>query len=256
MMQIARSGFVIASFVIIAALVFAKVSIDQADSGRISLVSELSELQMGVVSRQLVLLGEEASGEEVMQNLELLPWISQVSVRRQWPEGRYIEVVPEKVMAYWNDDGFINHEGEVLVTDLLVGGDLPSLYGPDGTELEVMARYQELGGMLSRHGLEIRTIRRTARGAWTIETRDRMTIELGKEDLKARMDRFLEVHNAVTAGALSAEEGSQRRISRMDARYINGVAVHFEDEIQLSGALGDARNDINKINESAGVQSL
>ena len=54
-----------------------------------------------------------------------LDWVYRVDVRRRWPSGVSIEVVPETVVAYWNDGGFINVGGEVLVTDLLAGGDLP-----------------------------------------------------------------------------------------------------------------------------------
>ena len=112
---------------------------------------------------------------------------------------------------------------------------------------EVMARFQELGGIVASHGIEIRNLRRTNLGSWTIETRNRITIILGKEDLKARIDRFLAIN------ALLQNKGETKRINRMDARYINGVAVQFEDEKNLGSALGDARNDINK---SVGVLSL
>ena len=94
---------------------------------------------------------------------------------------------------------------------------------------------------------QIRNLRRTNLGSWTIETRNRIAIILGKEDLKARIDRFLAIN------ALLQINGETKRVNRMDARYINGVAVQFEDEQNLGSALGDARNDINK---SVGVLSL
>ena len=39
----------------------------------------------------------------------------------------------------------------------------------------------------------------------------------------------------------------------MDARYINGVAVQFENDLNLDSALGDARSELN---ETLGVRSL
>ena len=230
MRYLIRSRFAIASLVILAVLVFAKVSIDQSVVEDITIVGDLSNAQL-VDLKGRIAGHEQLYGSDVVQSrVEQLAWVREARVRRQWPAGLVIEVVPEQVMAYWNDDGFINSEGQVLVTDLLVGGDLPGLYGPAGTEVEVMTRYQQLGGMLATRGLEIKRLNRSARSAWTIETRNRMTIILGKEDLRARMDRFLEVHDAI---ARAGDEQQQKRIARMDARYVNGVAVHFEDETNL-----------------------
>ena len=229
------------------ALTFAMISIDRSKVESVLIVGDLSEAQLISVKNQLEQLEMEPVHKAIREALMDLDWVFGANVRRRWPSGVSIEVVPGTVVAYWNDDGFINADGEMLVTDLLVGGDLPGLYGPDGTEQEVMARFQELGGILASHGIEIRNLRRTNLGSWTIETRNRITIILGKEDLKARIDRFLAIN------ALLQNKGEAKRVTRMDARYINGVAVQFEDELNLGSALGDARNDINK---SVGVLSL
>ena len=241
------SGFIMAAVALLGALTFALISIDRSKVESVLIVGDLSEAQLISVKNQLEQLEMEPVHKAIREALMDLDWVFEVNVRRRWPSGVSIEVVPETVVAYWNDDGFINADGEMLVTDLLVGGDLPGLYGPDGTEQEVMARFQELGGILASHGIEIRNLRRTNLGSWTIETRNRITIVLGKEDLKARIDRFLAVN------ALLQNRSATKRANRMDARYINGVAVQFEDELNLGSALGDARNDINK---SVGVLSL
>ena len=242
-----HSGFVMTAVALMGALTFALISIDRSKVESVMIVGDLSEAQLISVKNQLEQLEMEPVHKAIREALMDLGWVFGVNVRRRWPSGVSIEVMPETVVAYWNDDGFINADGEMLVTDLLVGGDLPGLYGPDGTEQEVMARFQELGGILASHGIEIRNLRRTNLGSWTIETRNRITIVLGKEDLKARIDRFLAVN------ALLQNRSATKRANRMDARYINGVAVQFEDELNLGSALGDARNDINK---SVGVLSL
>ena len=242
-----RSGFIMAAVALLGALTFALISIDRSKVESVMIVGDLSEAQLISVKNQLEQLEKEPVHKAIRETLMDFDWVYRVNVRRYWPSGVSIEVVPEAVVAYWNDDGFINAEGEMLVTDLLVGGDLPGLYGPDGTEQEVMARFQELGGILASHGIEIRNLRRTNLGSWTIETRNRITIILGKEDLKARIDRFLAIN------ALLQNKGEAKRVTRMDARYINGVAVQFEDELNLGSALGDARNDIY---ESVRVRSL
>jgi cell division protein FtsQ len=156
-----------------------------------------------------------------------LDWVHHANVRKNWPQAIEVEVFPESVIAYWNDNGFINREGRVLYTEMLVGGDLPHLYGPGGSELDVMEQFQQLSQMLNNHGHEIKVLTVTERGSWSLETESGVQVLLGKEDLKARMRRFL------TVSVRLAERGDARFVERMDARYINGVAVHFEKNNQI-----------------------
>jgi cell division protein FtsQ len=128
-----------------------------------------------------------------------------------------------------------------LYTEMLLGGDLPHLYGPAGSELDVMERFQQLSQMLNNYGLEIKALAVTKRGAWSLETENGVEVLLGKEDLKARMQRFL------TVSVRLKERGDAMLVERIDARYINGVAVHFEQKNQMKFA---------EFNESLGERSL
>lgn len=234
---LSRSGFVWASVFLLALMVFAKVSIDQVQVEKVRIVGSLDEPMLIDIKKRLDETDAVAAGaDQVKAVLTELDWVHHVNVRRDWPVGLSIEVTPEKVIAYWNDDGFINEEGRVLVTDLLVGGDLPHLYGPDGKEFEVMMRFQQLNRVLAGYGHEIRVLNHNERGAWSMETRDRIEVLLGKEDLMARLQRFLMVTQSLE------DSGDTRVIERMDARYINGVAVHFNENNQLN--LADINNSV------------
>jgi cell division protein FtsQ len=90
-----------------------------------------------------------------------------------------------------------------------------------------MEQFQRLSQMLNNHGHEMKVLTVTERGSWSLETEEGVEVLLGKEDLKARMRRFLNV-----SGRL-AERGDAMFVERMDARYINGVAVHFEKKTQI-----------------------
>jgi cell division protein FtsQ len=235
-----RSKFLSAALVITGLLAFGKVSIDQAAVEEIRVVGNLDDPQLMSVRARLNELDAVISdASAVKQAVNDLNWVNRVNVRKEWPAGISVEVFPEQIIAYWNDNGFISEQGQVVETDLLVGGDLPLLYGPVGTEFEVMLQYQQLNRMLNVYGHEIRMLKKSERGAWSIETRDRLQVLLGKEDLKARMHRFLTVINRL--------QDEEKRIVRMDARYINGVAVQFAKDGQLN--LAD-------ITQSVGEQSL
>ena len=234
-------GSVAAILLVVGGLAFAMGSIDRANVERISIVGNFDERQLESIK---ILLTEVdiASSEvkEVKQALRHLDWVLHASVRKNWPHAIEVEVLPERLIAYWNDSGFISGEGAVLYTEMLVGGDLPHLYGPAGSELIVMKQFQQLSQMLNNYGHEIKVLTVTGRGSWSLETESGVELLLGKEDLKARMRRFLRVSVRL------AERGDVMFVKRMDARYINGVAVHFEkhDQIKLAESNKNVRKRI------------
>ena len=238
----ASTGYLSAILLVMGGLAFATDSIDRSTVERISIVGKFDERQLGSIKALLTEIDISSSEvEQVKQTLSELAWVRHANVRKNWPHSIEIEVLPERVIAYWNDSGFISREGLVLYTEMLVGGDLPHLYGPAGSELDVMKQFQQLSQMLNNYGLEIEVLTVTKRGGWSLETEDGVEVLLGKEDLKARMQRFLTVSNRL------AELGNSMSVKRMDARYVNGVAVHFEKNNQIKLA---------EFNESVGERSL
>jgi len=236
------TGSVFAMLLVVGALAFATVSIDRSNVERMSIVGNFDERQLESIKALLTEVDIASSEvEQLKQTLSALDWVHHANVRKNWPQAIEVEVFPESVIAYWNDNGFINREGRVLYTEMLIGGDLPHLYGPVDSELDVMKQFQQLSQMLNNHGHEIKVLTVTERGSWSLETESGVQVLLGQEDLKARMRRFL------TVSVRLAERGDARFVERMDARYINGVAVHFEENNHIKLA---------EFNKSVGERSL
>ena len=236
------TGSVSAMLLVVGVLAFATVSIDRSNVERMSIVGNFDERQLESIKALLTEVDIASSEvEQIKQTLSELDWVHHANVRKNWPQAIEVEVFPESVIAYWNDNGFINREGRVLYTEMLVGGGLPHLYGPGGSALDVMEQFQQLSQMLNNHGHEIKVLTVTERGSWSLETESGVQVLLGKDDLKARMRRFL------TVSVRLAERGDAGFVERMDARYINGVAVHFEKNNHIKLA---------EINKSEGERSL
>jgi cell division protein FtsQ len=219
-------GSVSAMLLVVGTLAFATDSIDRSIVEQISIVGNLDKRQLKSI-KELLAEVDTASSEvgKVKEALRELDWVHHANVRKNWPHAIEVEILPERVIAYWNDNGFISREGFVLYTEMLVGGDLPHLYGPAGSERDVMEQFQQLSQMLNNYGHEMKVLTVTKRGGWSLETENGVEVLLGKEDLKARMRRFL------TVSLRLAERGDAMFVERMDARYINGVAVHFEKNL-------------------------
>ena len=234
------TGSVSAILLVVAGLAFATDSIDRSNVERISIVGNFDEHQLESIKTLLTEVDIASSDvEQVKQALRELEWVHHANVRKSWPNAIEIEVLPETVIAYWNDTGFISREGLVLYTEMLVGGDLPHLYGPAGSELDVMKQFQQLSPMLNNYGHGIKSLTVTKRGGWSLETENGVEVLLGKEDLKARMQRF------ITVSVRLLERKDAMFVVRMDARYINGVAVNFEK-----------KNELAEFNESVGERNL
>lgn len=236
------SGFFFGILLGVGGLAFATALIDRSNVGRMSIVGDLNDRQLESIKASLIdvdIASREV--ERVKQALSELDWVHHANVRKNWPNAIEVEVFPENVLAYWNDDGFINSEGSVVSAEVLVGGDLPHLYGTQGSEQNVMEQFQQLSQMLNSYGQGIKVLTVSDRGAWSLETKSGVEVLLGKEDLKARLRRFLSV--SVTL----AERGEAMFVKRMDARYVNGVAVHFEKKNQTK---------FTEFNKSAGKRSL
>ena len=221
------TGPLAAILLVLGALAFATDSIDRANVQRISIVGNFDERQLESIKALLAELDIASSEvEQVKQGLRELGWVHHANVRKNWPHAIEVEVLPEIVIAYWNESGFISREGSVLHTEILMGGDLPHLYGPAGSELNVMAKFQQLSQMLNNYGLEIKVLTVNKRGSWSLETENKVEVLLGKEDLKSRMQRFL------TVSVRLAERGDSMSVRTIDARYTNGVAVRFKAKNQ------------------------
>ncbi|STM57713.1 cell division protein FtsQ [Escherichia coli] len=69
-----------------------------------------------------------------------LPWIKQVSVRKQWPDELKIHLVEYVPIARWNDQHMVDAEGNTFSVppDRTSKQVLPMLYGPEGSANEVL----------------------------------------------------------------------------------------------------------------------
>lgn len=156
--------------------------------------------------------------------LRQVPWVRDVSLRRQWPHRLELAVDEHEPLARWNDAALVSTRGEVFVARADDG--LPLFEGPDGTAADMLARYQAWGTDLQPLGLTIREIRMSPRGGWRLKTVGAdgpLTLELGRDEPEMRLARFVAAH-ARTLGALAR---SGTRVDAVDLRYRNGFAARI-----------------------------
>jgi cell division protein FtsQ len=158
---------------------------------------------------------------------EKLPWVREVNLRRRWPARLDVYVIEHVPLARWSNTALVNTHGEVF--EAAFDGKLPTFIGPQGTSKEIAIQYDFFRRQLAAIGSEPVTVQLTPRRAWQVRLQNGPTIELGREDIEARLARYLQVHER-TIGALN------RRIDYVDLRYADGFAVRIPE---LKGAPDD-----------------
>ncbi|WP_035055743.1 cell division protein FtsQ/DivIB [Andreprevotia chitinilytica] len=158
--------------------------------------------------------------DKTRQAFEKLPWVRQVSVRRRWPDRLEVSVEEHKAIARWGSIALLNTYGERF--DAASNEALPVLEGPEGTEKKMVDGYRQLQGILLPLKKAATHLWLSPRRAWRLELDHQLTVEVGRDDAMARVERFVDAYpNSL---ALIAEK---HPFEYVDLRYPNGFAVRL-----------------------------
>ena len=153
---------------------------------------------------------------QTREAFQKLPWVRKVSVRRRWPDRLEVTLEEHKELARWGDIALVNSYGELF--HAASDSELPVFYGPGNGVREVAEKYGEFGTLLASTGLRVTQVALSPRRAWQIGTDRGMVIELGREQMEARLRKFAGVYGK-TIGTLGVQ------VTYADLRYPNGFAV-------------------------------
>lgn len=157
--------------------------------------------------------------QDLRDELERNPWIADASVRRVWPDVLAIRIEEETPIAIWGDAALLNKHREAFVAPLREPLDhLPRLSGPDGAEEMVVARYQKFSERLIEDGMTVASMSVDERGSWRLKLSDGPELRLGREQVEARLERFIAMYTTDLREQL-ADAGT------VDLRYRNGFSV-------------------------------
>ncbi|MGF1697669.1 cell division protein FtsQ/DivIB [Vibrio lamellibrachiae] len=161
--------------------------------------------------------------ESLQETVQSIPWVSQVSIRKQWPDTIKVFLTEHQAEAIWNGDTLLNAKGNVFNGDIgQLRGDRVKLYGPIDSSQHVLAIWREISPLFQALDLNIRSLVLNDRRAWQIILDNGMRLELGKESLDERIARFISLYKNLGNDA--------ERVSYIDLRYDTGAAVGWFPE--------------------------
>ena len=154
----------------------------------------------------------------VQSALERLPWIKQARVSRLWPHTLRVSLAERTPLARWQGGGLVSDGGTVFDAD--TAGDFPLFSGPAGSGEEMLDSYRAFQSIVAPLGVRITELDLSARQAWRMQWSDGTELALGREDVPARLARFVALYKALVARLNAAPV-------YVDLRYADGVAVRL-----------------------------
>ncbi len=220
----------VAAAALIASMVLWLVRVPSLPLRQVVFTQELQHTRRAEIEQSLprVLKGNffSLNLEAVRGELESLPWVRKVELRRVWPARLEVKIEEHRPVARWGEDReeLVNTFGEVFAAtapaEELSG--LPLLHGPQGTAPEVLKRYAEFVGNFRALGQQPVQVTLSPRLAWQLKLDNGMLVEMGREQQKSpvgvRLQRFIEVYPELVAKRAV-------RPAVVDLRYPNGFAM-------------------------------
>lgn len=155
--------------------------------------------------------------------LATIPWVSHVSIRKQWPATIRVFLSEYQAIAIWNGSALLSEKGDVFnghLTDF--DGDKVKLYGPEAFKYEVLETWKQVNPLFQSLNLNITSLVLNDRHAWQIILDNGIRLELGKKSLLERIQRFLSLYTQL---GIKVEQ-----ISYIDLRYDTGAAIGWYSE--------------------------
>lgn len=147
------------------------------------------------------------------------PWVSEVTVKRIWPDALRVIVIEQVPAVRWGDSGLLNSSGEYFAPDITtIPAELPLLSGPAGTELNLLNRFNTMQERVQSIGFNIASITLNERRAWLFQLKNGIKIVLGRRDFEERFSRFLILIPTTISGRID-------QIESIDMRYTNGFSI-------------------------------
>ena len=157
---------------------------------------------------------------------EKLPWVRVASVRRRWPQSLEVTLEEHVAMARWGSEALVNTHGEVFGGDVAaVDEKLPVFIGLPESSYDVARQYAAFSKLLQPLQQHIAQLNLSPRRAWRIYLENGTVLELGRDQMEARLARYVSAYDRSLAQL-------NQQLAYVDLRYSNGFAVRMPEASQ------------------------
>lgn len=186
-------------------------------------INHVDQAEVQDVLRPLVSHGFFAVNVEYMRDRLLqMPWVSDLYVKRMWPDQVEVTVVEKKAAAKWNESSLLSNAGEVFSPKQeTYPAQLPKLMGPQGKQMVMLQYFNDINRVLLPLRAKISYLELTPYFTWKLMLDNGITLQIGHKDVLTRLDHFVKVYPKIVGDRATD-------VDYIDLRYSNGVAVRWK----------------------------
>jgi cell division protein FtsQ len=160
--------------------------------------------------------------ESIRDRLVLMPWVSDIFVRRGWPDLVEITVVEKNPIARWNQQRLLSDAGDLFAPKQeSYPAHLPTFIGPEGAQMTMLNYYHQINRLFMPLHVKISYLEMTPYATWKVMLDNGVTLQIGHKDILTRLNHFVKVYPKI----IGEHAGD---VEYVDLRYPNGLAVRWK----------------------------
>lgn len=190
------------------------------------------------------------SVDSVVKDLQVLPGVASVSVRRVFPDKVWIHIQEVTPVAFNGpeEESLVDQQGNIFTPELFnhTSG-LPIFVGPIDQMKAMVDFYKKIKNPMQTAGLQIKEINLDALGQWEVLTLNGLEIDCGQQDALSRLTDFLTAYPSVLAqhkAEMQMQVKTKKKyhshrgvdtasdlalLKKADLRYDNGFALQWNN---------------------------
>jgi cell division protein FtsQ len=159
----------------------------------------------------------------IRDRMQQMPWVSDIFVRRRWPDQVDITVIEKVVVARWNGSSLLSSEGHLFTPkESAYPQGLAEFTGPDGQQITMLKYFVNINRILDPLHAKISYLELTPYLTWKLKLDNGMTLKIGHNDILTRLSHFVKVYPKVVGDRA-------QDVDYIDLRYSNGMAVKWKN---------------------------
>jgi len=160
--------------------------------------------------------------DTIRDRLTQIPWVAEITVRRDWPDQILITMIEKNPIAKWNESHLLSGNGEIfLPKEFQDSQGLPHFLGPKGKQMIMLQYFDDINRILLPLHVKISHLELTPHSTWRLILDNGIRLQMGNKDILTRLSQFVKVYPKIVGERLSD-------IDYIDLRYSNGVAVRWK----------------------------
>lgn len=194
----------------------------------VKVYGEFRHINAEEVYRELAAAGElpgffNVNTEAMRRQIEAMPWVSEVSVRKVWPDALVIQVQEQQPLARWADGYLVNANGQLFKPDRVADfSSLPVFRGPEASEHLMYEKYKMVESRLSTLKQSVMALELDERRAWKLVLRNGLVLNIGRDFSELKISRYIDHFSELFADR-------ELDMAEFDLRYTNGFSVKWKN---------------------------